>query len=106
MLDRLGEAVFAGGQAEALLHDRLSERLEVGEDEATLHLDLPFVQRGDVALKKIGLELIVRVDGHKRTMLLPPGLADFRPAGASLRDGGLTVRFTTAPQAAEEAARV
>ncbi|HEV2819317.1 MAG TPA: ArsA family ATPase [Solirubrobacteraceae bacterium] len=106
MLDRLGDAVFAGGRAEALLHDRVSERLEVGESEATLHLDLPFVQRGDVALKKIGLELIVRVDGHKRTMILPPGLADFRPVGASLREGGLTVRFTTGTQAPAEAARV
>jgi arsenite-transporting ATPase len=108
MLDRLGDAVFATGRAEAVLHDRVSERLEVGEREATLHLDLPFVQRGDVALKQIGLELIVRVDGQKRTMLLPPGLADFRPVGASLRDGGLTVRFTTvtAAQAPEEAVRV
>ncbi|MEJ7780923.1 MAG: ArsA family ATPase [Solirubrobacteraceae bacterium] len=108
MLDRLGDAVFATGRAEAVLHDRVSERLEVGEREATLHLELPFVQRGDVALKKIGLELIVRVDGQKRTMLLPPGLADFSPVGASLCDGGLTVRFTTttAAQAPEEAARV
>ena len=27
--------------------------------------------KGDVTLKKIGLELIVRVDGHKRTIVLP-----------------------------------
>jgi len=106
MLDRLADAVFATAEAEAVLHDRVSERLEVGEREATLHLDLPCVRRGDVALKKIGLELIVRVGSQKRTMLLPPGLADFRPVGAFLRDGGLTVRFTAQAPAPQEAARV
>ena len=92
MLDRLGDAAFAGVEAGALLHRRLTQEL-VGTDEARLRLDLPFADKGDISLKKIGLELVVRVDGHKRTLMLPPALGDFRPAGAAFEDGCLQVTF-------------
>ncbi|MEA2324708.1 MAG: arsenite/tail-anchored protein-transporting ATPase [Solirubrobacteraceae bacterium] len=93
MLDRLGDAVFAGHDTAAVLHDRLTQELEVGPGEARLRLDLPFARKGDVSLKKIGLELVVRVDGHKRTLMLPPAMGDFRPAGATFADGSLVVTF-------------
>jgi len=35
----------------------------------------------------------VRVDGHKRTLILPPALGDFRPSGAEFADGSLEVTF-------------
>ena len=35
--------------------------------------------------KKIGLELVVRVDGQKRTIVLPGALAGFRPTSARAR---------------------
>ena len=47
----------------------------------------------DVSLKKIGPELVVRVDGQKRTLMLPAALGDYRPAGAEFEDGALKVRF-------------
>ena len=99
MLDRLGDALFDEGGAEphAFLHHAVSERLELRRDGATLRLDLPFAQRGDLSLKRLGSELIVRVDGHKRTMLLPPALDDFAPAGAAFEDGVLVVTFERAP---------
>jgi arsenite-transporting ATPase len=93
MLDRLGDAAFADVEAGALLHRRLTQELVVGADEARLRLDLPFADKGDISLKKIGLELVVRVDGHKRTLMLPPALGDFRPAGAAFEDGCLQVTF-------------
>jgi arsenite/tail-anchored protein-transporting ATPase len=93
MLDRLGDAAFASVDAAALLHRRLTQELVVSEDEARLRLDLPFAEKGDISLKKIGLELVVRVDGHKRTLMLPPALGDYRPAGAAFEDGSLQVTF-------------
>jgi arsenite/tail-anchored protein-transporting ATPase len=94
MLDRLGDALFgADGDAAAVLHSSLSEELIVGRDSATLRLDLPFAEKGAISLKKIGLELVVRVDGHKRTLMLPPALGDYRPIGASFDDGALHVNF-------------
>src|SRR4051794_15136017 len=81
MLDRLAEETFGARDAAALLHRALTQELVVDELHARLRLDLPFARKGDISLKKIGLELVVRVDGHKRTLMLPPALGDYRPAG-------------------------
>jgi arsenite-transporting ATPase len=98
MLDRLAEAVFgaAGHQPAAVLHDALTQELEVSEFEARLRLALPLAHKGEISLKKIGLELIVRVDGHKRTIMLPPALGDYRPREAAFEDGELEITFEDA----------
>jgi len=93
MLDRLGAEVFEGRDPGAVLHDRLTQELVVGADAAELRLDLPFAEKGDISLKKIGLELVVRVDGHKRTLMLPPALGDYEPTGASFDGAALHVTF-------------
>jgi arsenite/tail-anchored protein-transporting ATPase len=93
MLDRLGDAVFGNGDAAAILHTGAAERLEVSEDAARLHLPLPLAQRGDVSLRQIGGELVVRVDGYKRTLLLPPALRGWSASSAALSDGALTVEL-------------
>jgi len=93
MLDRLAGALFEGRAAAAVLHDRRAQELALEGSRAELRLDLPFVAKGDVALKKIGLELVVRVDGHKRTIVLPSALAGFRPTSAKLAEGSLVVGF-------------
>jgi arsenite-transporting ATPase len=93
MLERLGDALFQGREPGAVLHDRLAQELTLEDGRAELRLDLPFVSKGDVALRKIGLELVVRVDGHKRTIVLPGALAGFRPTSAKLADGSLVVGF-------------
>jgi arsenite-transporting ATPase len=92
-LDELGEALFAERDPAAVLHDRLAQQLDVVDDRALLRLDLPFARKGDISLKKIGLELIVRVDGHKRTIVLPGSMAGFKPTSATLEAGALTVGF-------------
>jgi arsenite/tail-anchored protein-transporting ATPase len=93
MLDRLAEALFADRDASAVLHDGITQELEVDDDGALLRLELPFATKGDISLKKLGLEVIVGVDGHKRTILLPQAMAGFRPTGARFEDGALEVRF-------------
>ncbi len=92
-LDELGAAVFADHDPAAILHDRLTQELSITDGGASLRLDLPFAERGDVTLKKIGLELVVRVDGHKRTIVLPGALAGFKPISATLEAGSLVVGF-------------
>jgi arsenite/tail-anchored protein-transporting ATPase len=93
MLDRLGDELFADRDAAGVLHASLAHELDVSADGATIRLDLPLSEKGDISLKKIGLELVVRVNGHKRTLLLPPALAGYRPAEASFVDGALEVAF-------------
>jgi arsenite-transporting ATPase len=93
MLDRLAEAVFGDRAAEELLHSDLSQELVTGNGAATLRLAIPFVEKADIGLKKIGLEVVVRVGGQKRTIILPPALAAYRPASAQFEEGALSVRF-------------
>jgi arsenite-transporting ATPase len=93
MLDRLGEALFEHDDPAAVLHDAITQELTVSDAGARLRLSLPFARKGDVTLKKIGLELIVRVDGQKRTIILPPALASFRPSEATFEAGALEVTF-------------
>ena len=93
-LDVVGEALFADHAVEALLHDDLSRELTSdGNGRATLRLPLPFAERGDIDLKKVGLEVIVRVGGQKRTIMLPPALAGYETGGARFSDGALEVLF-------------
>jgi arsenite/tail-anchored protein-transporting ATPase len=105
MLDRLAAAVFggpgdsAGVDPAAVLHDRLTQELHVSEDGAQLRLTLPFAEKGDISLKKIGLELIVGVDGQRRTIILPSAMAAFQPTAATFENGALEVTFQGAGDA-------
>jgi arsenite-transporting ATPase len=92
-LDELAGALFGDLDASAVLYATLAQELRVDEHSAVLRLDLPFAEKGDIALRKVGAEVIVRVDGHKRTVVLPPALESYRAAGASFVDGALELRF-------------
>jgi arsenite/tail-anchored protein-transporting ATPase len=94
MLDRLaGELFSAGQEAAAVLYHSLAQELEVLDDGALLRLSLPFAEKGDISLKKIGLELVVGVGGQRRTIMLPPAMAAMQPGAATFTDGALQIRF-------------
>jgi arsenite-transporting ATPase len=93
MLDRLGDEVFDTADAAAVLHEELAQELVSENGHATLRLPLPFVEKGDIDLKKVGLEMIVRVGGQKRTIMLPSAMSAYRPAGARYEGGALRVDF-------------
>ena len=93
MLDRLAGELFGGHDAAAILYSALTQELSVSVEGARLRLTLPFARKGDISLKKIGLELVVGVDGQRRTIMLPAALAAFDPSGATFEDGALEVTF-------------
>jgi arsenite-transporting ATPase len=93
MLDRLADEVFQDHDAERLLHTDVSQELVSSNGTATLRVALPFADKGDIDLKKIGLEVVVRVGGQKRTIVLPPTMAAYRPSSAQFEDGALNVTF-------------
>jgi arsenite/tail-anchored protein-transporting ATPase len=100
MLERLGEAVFGSDAPERVLYHEQSLALKMDGDSAELRLRVPFAEKGDVKLKKIGLELVIRVGGRKRIIMLPSSLASFRPRDARLVSGQLRVRFERQPSTA------
>jgi arsenite/tail-anchored protein-transporting ATPase len=95
-LDLLGDELFDGMAAHELLHTELARELTSEDGRATLRLPLPFATRDDIDLKKVGLEVIVRVGGQKRTIMLPPALAGYETSGARFKDGALEVVFERA----------
>jgi arsenite-transporting ATPase len=96
MLERLARELFGRDKASRLLYEDLSQELVSDNGTATLRLPIPFVEKADIGLKKIGLEVVVRVGGQKRTIILPPSLAAYRPRSAQFEDGALSVRFERA----------
>src|SRR5215208_6923349 len=89
----LAAPLFEQAVPAAVLHEVLTQELQSENGDATLRLPLPFVQKGDIELKKVGLEVILRVGGQKRTIMLPTAMSGYRPAGAHFEDGALRVDF-------------
>jgi arsenite-transporting ATPase len=98
MLDRLAGELFDSSpptplDPAAVLYDTVTQELELNERGGRLRVALPFAQKGDISLKKAGLELIIGVDGQRRTIVLPPAFAAFQPTEAKFEDGALEVTF-------------
>lgn len=96
MLDVLGEDLFSELDAHEVLHSELSQGLSSENGRATLRLVLPFAQREEIGLKKVGLEVIVSVGPQKRTIILPSAMAAYDTSGARFEDGALEVYFERA----------
>jgi arsenite/tail-anchored protein-transporting ATPase len=100
MLRQVGERLF-GSRDEAtgphdpagVLHDTITQSIESDGEGATLRLGVPFAKKSEIALKQIGLELIVTAGGQRRTIMLPPTLAAYKPVSATYVDGTLEVTF-------------
>jgi arsenite-transporting ATPase len=99
MLDRLADEVFGERDPSEVLHTELAQQLVTENGRATLRVDVPFAEKGELSLKKIGLEVIVRVGGQKRTIMLPPALAAYSTGGARFDDGTLEISFERASDA-------
>jgi arsenite-transporting ATPase len=97
MLDRLGAVLFGERDAASVLFEELTQELTTNNGVAQLRLALPFAEKADIRLKKIGMEVVVRVGTQKRTIVLPQALAAYRPSGARFEDGALNVTFEKEP---------
>jgi arsenite/tail-anchored protein-transporting ATPase len=99
MLDRMAQALFDQPAVDpgAVLYTSVTQELELVDDGARLRVVIPFARKEDISVKKIGLELVVRANGHKRTIALPGALAAYRPREARFSDGALEVSFDRAP---------
>jgi arsenite-transporting ATPase len=93
MLDRLADEVFDAADPAAILHTELAQELVTDNGRATLRVAVPFAAKGDLSLKKIGIEVVVRVGPQKRTIMLPPALAAYSASGARFEDGTLEIEF-------------
>lgn len=96
-LRTLAEEVYAGSEPLAAPTGEGPLRVTRTEGGAVLSLDLPFVGKREVDLKRHGDELVVTVGSYRRLLSLPPGLARFKVGGARVDEGALKVRFEESP---------
>ena len=95
MLDRLGTELFAERDPAALLHSALAQEIGQREDGVTtMRFRVPFADRSQVSLKKVGSELVVAAGREKRTNKQPPPHPPRSPSGAKLQDRAHEVSVT------------
>ena len=104
MLDRLGAELFAERDPEEVMHRELAQRITDADGRTVLAIPVPFADRSELQLSKVGHELIVRAGREKRTIILPGALARLRVAGARLEDGTLEISFEDDRRAARDRA--
>ncbi len=104
MLDRLGGELFGDGEepAEAIMHSELAQQISSRDGHTVLSISVPFAERADLDLKKVGDELIVKAGREKRAIVLPAALSRHSPTGARFEDGRLEITFDSG-QVADEA---
>ncbi len=66
---------------------------EVGDD-VVMTLAIPFADKGDVDVIRVGDEIVVTVGPYRRAFILPDSLKRREVHGAKLSEGVLTVTFT------------
>ena len=93
MLDLLAAELFDGDRPERIMHEELTQRITSENGRTVLSIPVPFTDRSELDLSKVGKELIVRAGREKRTIILPDALARHRTTGARLDSGTLEVSF-------------
>ncbi len=96
-LDRLAEiahALFGEDDPTAFFYrGRPYQVLAEDGGGHVLEVALPFTSRDGVQLSRDGDELMLQVDGLRRTIVLPRALVDAPTTGAKMDDGILRIRF-------------
>ena len=92
-LGALSDDVFTGIDPLGMLFRGATHEIVKNGGGYDVILNLPLVEKESVELSKRGAELLVRVGGYKRNILLPDSMARFRAAGASIEEGRLSVRL-------------
>ena len=93
MLQRIGEAAFAGCDSSAVLYRGRIQEIRKEGDEYLLDLRLPFVQKEQLQLSEKGDELTVQAGPYKHKVLLPRSLQGRPIVGARFTEQMLTIRF-------------
>lgn len=92
-LSALSEDVFEDTEPLDIMFRGATHDISKRDGGYEVILYLPLAEKESVDLSKRGSELLVRVGGYKRNILLPDSMARLEAAGASIENGKLTVRL-------------
>jgi len=89
----LGEHIYQGRDPCKIFYEHRPYEFACENHKHIIRLHLPFVEKEDVELAKIGEELIIRIGNFKRNIILPRTLVGLEPRRAKLEKEYLTVEF-------------
>jgi arsenite-transporting ATPase len=92
-LAEIGQALFGDEDPTTFFYRGRPYRVIAEGNDHVLEVALPFTSREAVQLTRDGDELLLQVDGLRRTIVLPRALIDAPTMGAKMEDGVLRIRF-------------
>jgi arsenite-transporting ATPase len=92
-LAEIGQALFGADDPTTFFYRGRPDRVVAENGAHVLEVALPFTSRDAVQLSRDGDELLLQVDGLRRTIVLPRALVDAPTMGAKMDDGVLRIRF-------------
>ncbi len=92
-LPEIGQALFGDDDPTDFFYRGRPYRVRAEDGGHVLEVALPFTSRDAVHLSRDGDELLLQVDGLRRTIVLPRVLVDAPTMGAKMEDGILRIQF-------------
>lgn len=93
-LSTLAHDCFDGQDPAQIFYSGKLQEIEEFEDgRCLLKIPMPFVESGDVKLRKRGDEMFITIGNFKREMILPTVLAKRKALGGRLTEGVLEIEF-------------
>ena len=89
----LGEKLYEDRHPAGIFYSHRTCEFSGGNGRLTARLHLPFIEKAEVELSKVGEELIVRIGNFKRIIILPRAFVPLEPRKAQLIDDYLVINF-------------
>jgi arsenite-transporting ATPase len=96
-LKRLADQIYGQKNPVTRFFKEKPYQLSKKDGQYHLSLKLPFISKKDVELNKFSDELIIRIGGYKRHIMLPRQVASYDSVKAKLDDQYLNIIFEGAP---------
>ena len=94
-LDRLKETLYSNDEDPAqVYYKETTLRVVQEQNQYSLEIYLPGIEKSQIELSKTGDELNVRIGNHRRNLVLPQALAALQPSSAKMEEDYLKIRFT------------
>lgn len=92
-LSNLAKQIYGRSSPEKVLYADTPYAFRKVQEDYFLDIKIPFLTRKEVELSKRNEELIVRVGGFKRHVLLPRNIAAREPSGAKVERDKVVIKF-------------
>lgn len=93
MLERMADALYGERDPTDIFFHGHAHEIEREDGYYVLTFDLPFASKEDISLTRNGDELVVRVGGYKRNIMLPKTLTRLPVKDAKFDSDRLRIRF-------------